>query len=56
MITKPDDGETGRGGSALRCPPSKLRPPRPHVELVARETLVETLLRTLGSYGEAAAL
>ena len=30
----------------LRCPPSKLRPPRPHVELIARATLVATLLRS----------
>ena len=28
----------------VRCLPSKLRPPRPHVELVAREALVATLL------------
>ena len=30
----------------LRCPPAKLRPPRPHVELVPRKTLVETLLKS----------
>ena len=30
----------------LQCLPSKLRPPRPHVELVAREALVATLLRS----------
>ncbi len=35
-------------GAALgfRCLPSKLRPPRPHVELVAREALVATLLKS----------
>ena len=46
MITTSEDGETGGAGSALRCPPSKLRPPRPHVELVAREALVERLLQS----------
>ena len=30
----------------LHCLPSKLRPPRPHVELVAREALVATLLKS----------
>ena len=29
--------------AALQCLPSKLRPPRPHVELVAREAVVTTL-------------
>ena len=35
-------------GLAVRfqCLPSKLRPPRPHVELVAREALVATLLKS----------
>lgn len=38
---------SGRGeGTGLRCPPSKLRPPRPHVELVARAALVATLLKS----------
>ena len=46
MVTTPEDGETRGAGSALRCPPSKLRPPRPHIQLVARETLVEKLLRS----------
>ena len=40
-------GRSGRGeGSSLQCLPSKLRPPRPHVELVARDALVATLLRS----------
>ena len=30
----------------FQCLPSKLRPPRPHVELVAREALVATLLKS----------
>ena len=46
MITTPEDGETGGAGSALRCPPSKLRPPRPHVQLVARDAVVEKLLQS----------
>ena len=41
-----DDRRAKRAGAALRCSPSKLRPPRPHVELVARASLVETLLRS----------
>jgi LuxR family maltose regulon positive regulatory protein len=36
--------QAGGVGSILQCPPSKLRPPRPHVELVAREALVGRLL------------
>jgi LuxR family maltose regulon positive regulatory protein len=32
--------------SPLRCLPSKLRPPRPHVELVTRDALVATLLKS----------
>ena len=46
MTTTPEDGETGGAGSPFRCPPSKLRPPRPHVELVAREALLEKLLQS----------
>jgi LuxR family maltose regulon positive regulatory protein len=45
-IVKPDDESADEAGPALRCPPSKLRPPRPHVELVAREALVERLLKS----------
>jgi len=33
-------------GAPLRCPPAKLRPPRPHLELVARAALVATLLKS----------
>ena len=34
------------GVSELHCLPSKLHPPRPHVELVAREALVAALLKS----------
>ena len=38
---------SGRAESSpLRCLPSKLRPPRPHVELVTRDALVATLLKS----------
>jgi LuxR family transcriptional regulator, maltose regulon positive regulatory protein len=47
MIVKPDGDRAEKAGPALWCPPSKLRPPRPHIELVAREALVERL-RTSG--------
>jgi LuxR family maltose regulon positive regulatory protein len=36
--------QDGGAGSTLQCPPSKLRPPRPHVELVVRAALVERML------------
>jgi len=40
-------GRSGRAESSpLRCLPSKLRPPRPHVELVTRDALVATLLKS----------
>ena len=40
-------GRSGRAESfPLRCLPSKLRPPRPHVELVTRDALVATLLKS----------